>query len=80
MSKICHFVFASKQHLLGKILSKIFVFYTILLEFSSFLAILKVCLNDVEIWFFFFNGHFLIIMGFKICFRCFQNSITLDKK
>ena len=45
------------------------------------MAILKVHLNDVEIWFFFFNGHFLIIIGFKICcFCCFQNSITLDRK
>ena len=45
---------------------KIFVFFIILLDFSRLLAILKVCLNDVEIWFFFFNGHFLIIIGFKI--------------
>ena len=38
------------------------------------MAILKVHLNDV-------NGHFLIIMGFKIgWFRCFQNYITLDRK
>ena len=44
------------------------------------MAILKVNLNDVEIWFFLFNGHFLMIMGFKICFHCFQNFITLDRK
>ena len=44
----------------------IFVFYIILLDFQVFFAILKVCSNDVEILFFFFNGHFLIIMGIKI--------------
>ena len=41
-------------------------FYIIQLDFQVFLAILKVRLNDVEILFIFFNGHFLIIMGFKI--------------
>ena len=49
--------------------------------FQVSVAFLKVHLKDVEIWFFFFNAHVLIIMGIKIlCFYCFQNSITLDKK
>ena len=29
------------------------------------MAILKVLLNDVEIWFFFFYGHFLSIIALK---------------
>ena len=59
------FVFI-KTTFFGQDSLKIFVFYIILLDFSSILAILKVCLNDVKIWFFCFNGHFLIIMGLKI--------------
>ena len=41
---------------------KIFVFFII----SSICGFLKVYLSYVEIWFFSFNDHFLIIMCFKI--------------
>ena len=65
IKKMCYFLFSSKQHFWGKTL-KIFVFYIILLDFSSIFRYFESCLNDVEIWFFFFNGHSLIIMCFKI--------------
>ena len=65
VKKCVIFVFI-KTTFFGQDSLKRFVFYIILLEFSSILAILKVRLNDVEIWFFFVNGHFLIIVSFKI--------------
>ena len=47
---------------------KIFVFHIILLDFSSIFGYVESLLNDVEIWFFFFNSHFLIkcSLGFNI--------------
>ena len=66
------FFVSSKQHFLGKTLSE-YLFFTI------FFSILKVRLNLK--YGSFFNGHFLIIMRFKIrCFHFFQNSITVDRK
>ena len=56
-------MFSSKQHFGARLIQKYFFLYY---SARAFLAILKVCLNDVEIWFFFFKGHFLIIMGSKI--------------
>ena len=71
-------LFLSKQHFFQDSF-KIFVFLHFSARFFKyFWLFFEVHLNDVEIWFFFFNGHFLIIMGFKIC--CFQYSITLNRK
>ena len=48
---------------LGKTLSK-YLFFTFVCKIFLlvYLAVLNVPLNDVEIWFFFFNNYFLIIM------------------
>ena len=71
MSKMCYFLFSSKHHFLGKTLPNICFLHDSARFVYVFLAILKFCLNDVEIWFFFFNGHFLVIVGFKISFDVF---------
>ena len=66
MSETCYFLFSSKQLFLGKTLSKYLYFLLFCWIFQVFLAMLKVNLKDVEIWFFFFNGHF----AFKIYRPC----------
>ena len=54
-----------QNNIFGQGSLKMLVFYIILLDFLSIFGDLE-SLNDVKIWSFFFNGHFLIIMGFKI--------------
>ena len=61
MAKKCHFFVFIKTTSFGQDSFKIFVFYIILLDFSSIFGYF-----DVEIWLFFFKGDFLIIMSFKI--------------
>ena len=80
MSKKCYFLFSSNNIFWARLFQNIcFLLYSS--RFFKYFVYFEVRLNDVEIYGFFFNGHFLIIMGFMIlCFRCFQNSITLDRK